>query len=274
VSREISDNKEERNKDSNIKQFKDYRTATHTNLSYKMNKDKSNSQSYNKFINKEQDQILHCPTSTERTNYYSWIEWWENEIGKYGEEYKEQFDEMMSISFNLQLELLEYPLQNELSIDKDYFLMSLEQRAELSNILDDEDRSYRKREFFVAWANDRNEQNLLIRSSNIDNKKQREILIDKASKVKDKLMKLISDIMSTIDRNTQDLIKAFRRPFNDGERELLEAENVTIESGSGTSEPKYNYSNALKTGNWIHIFEAAKSVTVKRLSDGLDGLVV
>jgi hypothetical protein len=240
-----------------------------------MNKHQSNSQSYNKHIlSKDYSPILCCSTSIDKSNFYAWYEWWSNEIGKYGEEYQEQFNECMSISFNINQELSQYSLQSELSIDKDYFLMSREQRDELANINDDEDRSYRKREFFVEWANERDAKNLLIRESNIDNKKYREILIDKASKYKDNMMNLISNIMSTMDRNTQDLVKSFRRPFNEGERELLQLENITIESGSRSSQPKYTYQNALKSGNWFHLFEAAKSVTVTRLGDGLDDLTI
>jgi hypothetical protein len=239
-----------------------------------MNKGQYNNKSYNKYISNEYTPILCCSTSIDKSNYYAWYEWWSNEIGKFGEEYQEQFNECMSISFNVQQELLSYPLQSELSVDKDYYLPTQQQRIELTNIIDDDERSYKKKEYFIEWAESRAEQNLLIRSNNIDNKKHREILIEKASKMKDKLSKLISDIMSSIDRNTQDLIKSYRRPFNEGERELLEQDGITIESGSGSSEPKYTYSNAIKTGNWFHIFEAAKAVTVTKLNDGLSGLVV
>jgi hypothetical protein len=217
--------------------------------------------------------ILRCSTGSSKTNWFPWYDWWGIGIGKEGEEFKEQFDEGMAIPFNRADELDAYPLMSELPVDKDYFILAVEQRQELADILVEEDRKERKKEMFVEWAADRNDQNLLIRSSNSDNKKAREMIVEKSMKEKDKILRLIADIMASMDRNTQDLVKAYRRPFNAGEQEILEAEGISVESGSGSG-PKYTYNNALKSGNWYHVFEAAKAVTVTRLSEGTNDLVV
>jgi hypothetical protein len=124
---------------------------------------------------------------------------------------------------------------------------------------------------FIAWSEKRINDNARIRESNSDNKAERDIIIKKASKESDRISKLISEIMSTIDRNTQELIKNYRRPFNVDEKEAIEADGVSLSSG-GTSGPMYSFDIAVKTHNWYHIFEAAKAVTVTRMSEGLDGI--
>jgi hypothetical protein len=95
--------------------------------------------------------ILRCGTALNDTTYYPWIDGWGIDIGKQGEEIKEQFDNGMSIPFNVAQELREYPIQLELSTDKEYFLPTIQQRTELIAIIDDDERSYRKNVKYKAY---------------------------------------------------------------------------------------------------------------------------
>ena len=190
------------------------------------------------------------------TNYPQWYEWWSStKIGTYGEIFKQQFDEGMSLPINFEGEMAELALQAEQDASKDMFIATPEQRA-LIAAAPMARRQLMEREFYVEWATQIRENNVAIAASNIVKKKRIELLVAKVEEQRETAAKIIADVMSTMDRNSMTLVESYRRELADGENYDDITNNAT----------HYSIGLARRVHDWYFVFSAAKATHVARLS--------
>lgn len=185
------------------------------------------------------------------SNYYQWYEWWRDaRIGRYGAEFRDQFETGSSPSFSLTAKLEDYPLGEELQFTKDYWLPTIEQYNELSAMENISNREYQEKTLFTTWSSAQRLRNVQIKEANEINKIKRAGFIKLETTYKDTVSQIFADILGSMDKLSQQKVLDYQE-----ERE----------------EDLYTSDTARIAGDWYFLFVAAKAVHIVRnsASDGI-----
>lgn len=212
--------------------------------------------------------INHGKSGEITSNYYPWVDKWRSMIGSYGENFVQQFDERMIFDDTLADKLEPYQLQPELDVSLSAWVPSPEQRDELLLLVETPHQfGWRQSEMYQVWANDRRNQNIIIKNDNDMRANKRKEIISADHKHGDVVAGLITDIFGSMDRNTRELCESYKRDFNEGEVEQLIADGVASAVGS-----RYDAALARKNGDWLWPFTAAEAICITRQAAGVDGV--
>lgn len=185
------------------------------------------------------------------SNFYAWYaQWRDTGIGRYGAEFRIQFENGASPTYNLEAKLEDYPMFEELPTTKDHWLCTADQHAELMAILHVADREYREKTLFISWFNARREINASARETNEVNKIKRAELIKGETVYQNTVAQIFAEVLGSMDRLSQERVTAHA--------EEREGEQYTMH-------------RARAAGDWLFLFVAARATHVVR-SQGVDGV--
>jgi len=150
--------------------------------------------------------------------------------------------------------MAELPLIPLLETGEGSYLCTDAEFLQLQAIADDALRIRAAKQLFITWQNAKIEENRIINESNKTNEVKRSEIIKQFTNHKDKITKLVSDILDDMDANSRKLVEKFVSVTTDEDDEV---------------EIRYSLADALAEGNWYFLFVAAKETHIRRAT-GVD----